>query len=130
MASTFVDSWQVDLSNDVNQNCSHTAEDDESMELVCTDEVKAQAQIVCKKMLTNPKFSNCLMTMQEEALMDSCVSDYCYCDQEKREMCACNGLTVFAKECLFRGIKLDPKWRDMKVCRKCSGIAFCMESKI
>lgn len=50
--------------------------------------------------------------------MGACISDYCYCKDENRKGCACNGLTVFAKECQFQGINLKPDWRDMELCRK------------
>lgn len=56
-------------------------------------------------------------TLKKEAILDACISDYCYCKDENRKECACNGLTVFAKECQFQGINLKPDWRDMELCR-------------
>lgn len=106
-------------SNEVNDNCAHDQQQDESMELVCTDDIKSKAQIVCKKLLSNDKFAKCMEMFNEEAMMEACISDFCYCNHANREECACNGITVFAKDCLFQGIQLNPMWRDMQVCRKC-----------
>lgn len=54
--------------------------------------------------------------MNEEAMIEACMSDYCYCSHENREKCACDGITVFAKDCLFKGIQLNEAWRDMSIC--------------
>lgn len=108
----------MQTSNEINDNCSHNEQQDESMELVCTEDVKLNAQILCKKLLSDAKFANCLETLQEEAMLDACISDYCYCNQDNRDECACNGITVFAKDCMFQGIKLNPTWRDISVCRE------------
>lgn len=108
----------MQTSNEINDNCSHDQQQDESMELVCNDDIESKAQTVCKRLLRNEKFADCLATLQEETMLDACISDYCYCNQANREECACNGITVFAKECLFQGVKLNPMWRDMEVCRK------------
>lgn len=56
--------------------------------------------------------------LKKEAILEACISDYCYCKDEHRKECACNGLTVFAKECLFQGINLKNDWRNMELCRK------------
>lgn len=56
--------------------------------------------------------------MKKEALLEACISDYCYCSENNRQQCACDGITVFAKECQFQGINLNADWRDMEICRK------------
>lgn len=58
--------------------------------------------------------------MNKEAVLDACISDFCYCDNANREQCACSGISVFVKECLFQGKSLDPNWRDMEICREFS----------
>lgn len=59
-------------------------------------------------------------TLKKEAILEACISDYCYCKDDNRKACACNGLAVFAKECHFQGISLKPDWRNMEICRKWS----------
>lgn len=88
---------------------------DEGLELVCADDIKSKAAEVCKKLLSGEKMTKCLEVMDSEAMLDACVSDYCYC-QENREKCACDGVTVFAKDCLFQGVDLNKSWRDMTIC--------------
>lgn len=52
-------------------------------------------------------------------MLKSCISDYCFCvDPLNPTKCACDGMSVFAKDCQFRGIALDHGWRDMGICRK------------
>lgn len=56
--------------------------------------------------------------MNKETVLNACISDYCHCNFEKKKQCACNGITVFAKECQFQGVDLKHDWRDMELCRK------------
>lgn len=56
--------------------------------------------------------------MHEATMLETCISDYCYCSHENREQCACQGITVFAKDCQFQGIQINSNWRDMEICRK------------
>lgn len=56
--------------------------------------------------------------MNKKTLIEACLSDYCFCSHENRKKCACDGLTVFAKECQFQGVSLNNEWRDMQLCRK------------
>lgn len=60
LASTFVDSWQTITSNDVTDNCSNDMQNDESLELVCPDDVKAKATVTCRKLLNSEKLAKCL----------------------------------------------------------------------
>lgn len=60
-----------------------------------------------------------LQSIDKEALLKSCTSDYCFCNDNKNPTkCACDGISVFAKDCQFLGIMLDNGWRDMELCRK------------
>lgn len=90
-----------------------------NMELQCTDEIRANAEEVCKKLIGNARFSNCLKQFDENALLESCISDYCYCsDPNNPTKCACDGFSVYAKDCQFRGNVLEHGWRNMELCRK------------
>lgn len=51
-------------------------------------------------------------------MMETCISDYCYCSNDNREKCACDGISVFAKDCIFQGTKLSNEWRDLQTCRE------------
>lgn len=57
-------------------------------------------------------------SMDQESMLETCISDYCYCSHENREKCACDGVSVFAKDCLFQGVKLNSEWRNLEICRK------------
>ncbi|XP_031619378.1 hemocytin isoform X2 [Contarinia nasturtii] len=109
--ATFVDAWQTS-----NSACQNDVINDEGMELVCPDDVKLAATEMCKKLLNNEKFNDCLKNLKREAILEVCISDFCYCRHANRKECACNGLTVFAKECLFQGNTLQPDWRNMELC--------------
>lgn len=61
-------------------------------------------------------------TMNKEALLDACVTDFCYCSHSNRQQCACDGISVFAKECQFQGATLNSDWRDVGLCRKFDNI--------
>lgn len=122
MSSTFVDSWaapSIDLDPKkcvMNDNPNNKAK----MELECSNDLRAKAEQVCTKLIDNAKFGNCLKEFDSTALLETCVSDYCFCsDQQNPSKCACDGVSVFAKDCHFRGIALDEGWRDMEVCRTC-----------
>lgn len=56
--------------------------------------------------------------MNKETVLNACVTDYCQCNYENKQRCACNGIAVFAKECQFQGAELKHDWRDMEMCRK------------
>lgn len=60
-------------------------------------------------------------------MLQTCISDYCYCHNENRAQCACDGITVFAKDCQFRGIMLHDEWRDTETCRKFNLVSCTVE---
>lgn len=51
-------------------------------------------------------------------MIETCISDYCYCPNKNRVQCACDGISVFARDCQFNGISLANGWRDTDVCRE------------
>lgn len=57
--ATFVDAWQV-----ADINCNNEIRNDEGLELTCTDEIKSAGEEVCRKLLNNEKFGNCLEVRQ------------------------------------------------------------------
>ncbi len=60
-----------------------------------------------------------LQECDKESLLKTCTSDFCYCsDKAHPTKCACDGISVLAKDCQFRGVMLDHGWRDMEICRK------------
>lgn len=127
MSTTFVDSWAAPS---VDQDSKHCMMNDQpnqgaNMELQCTDEIRASAERVCRKLTENAKFSNCLKQFDQNAFLESCISDYCFCsDQKNPTKCACEGVSVFAKDCHFRGNALEHGWRDLELCRKCIALDF------
>lgn len=122
MASTFVDAWKTPALDEDVDKCvmdDKANADESAMELQCSDKMQTDAQSICTKLIENPKFGNCLKEYSKDALLKNCISDYCYCsDSTNPTKCACEGLSVFAKDCQFRGVILDNGWRDMELCRK------------
>lgn len=121
MSTTFVDSWTAPSVDQDSKNCMmHDQPNPASnMELQCTDEIRNSAERVCHRLIDNSKFNNCLKLFDVNAFLESCISDYCYCSDPKNPTkCACDGISVFAKDCQFRGHVLEHGWRDMELCRK------------
>lgn len=87
--------------------------------LECETSVEEKANLVCTDLLKNPKMKNCLKMFNEDILMKNCISDYCNCKNSyERTECICNGISVLAKDCRFRGVMLEDGWRDWQICRK------------
>jgi len=66
--------------------------------------------------LTGQFFSPCHSSVPVLSFEDNCVFDYCNCNTEDREECACESLATYASACSVNGIIL-PSWRD-PYCRK------------
>lgn len=111
--ATFVDSWQIQT-NEANDKCGGTP--DNQLEMQCEENVREAAEGVCEQLLSNGKFADCMKVFNKASVMESCISDYCFCSKSERSQCACDGLSVFAKDCQYRGIKLDQEWRDTEIC--------------
>jgi hypothetical protein len=119
MASTFVDSWRALNLDKSKEKCISRSQPITS--LACETSVEEKANLVCVDLLKNPKMKNCLKMFNEDILMKNCISDYCNCKNSyERTECICNGISVLAKDCRFRGVTLDDGWRDWQICRKLS----------
>lgn len=55
-----MDSWKAPSFNRDGDNCASDEQNDEGLELVCSDDVKSKATTLCHKLLTSGKFSECL----------------------------------------------------------------------
>ncbi|KAG4071830.1 hypothetical protein HA402_005991 [Bradysia odoriphaga] len=112
--ATFVDSWRAATLDVDPDKCTMSGN---IMNLECPEDVLQEAISVCKRLVNSPKFSNCLKECDKESLLKTCTSDYCYCsDKANPAKCACDGISVLAKDCQFRGVMLDHGWRDMEIC--------------
>lgn len=118
MPATFVDSWRT-LNMDINKEKCIPRSLPITNAKNCETAVEEKANLVCVDLLKNPKMSNCLSLFNQNALMSSCISDYCQCKNTyERTECICSGITALAKDCRFRGVKLLDDWRDWQICRK------------
>lgn len=121
--NSFTDSWRV-------EDPSGTCAMENNVELEydpksCDTGKRKQAVSVCERLLANEKLEECMKLFNFEALLRSCIDDYCNCDnQEHPESCNCNTLSTLAKECTFKGVKLEHGWRNLEICRK-----FCYEKR-
>lgn len=117
MASTFVDSWRALDVDKSKEKCTPRSQPITS--IACETSIEEKANLICTDLLKNPKMKNCLKMFNEEILMKNCISDYCNCGNAyDRTECICNGISVLAKDCRFRGAMLDDGWRDWQICRK------------
>lgn len=117
MASTFVDSWRAFNMDKNKEKCIPQSQPITS--IACETSIEEKANLICVDLLKNPKMKNCLKMFNEDILMKNCISDYCTCNNAyDRTECICNGFSVLAKDCRFRGAMLEDGWRDWQICRK------------
>lgn len=110
---SFLDTWRVE---DNSELCAMEFEFDTK---TCDPNKRKKAISVCERLLTNEKLVDCIKKFNFEALMKNCVDDYCNCaNQEHPETCNCDALSMLAKECTFKGIKMEHGWRNLEICRK------------
>ncbi|XP_059615285.1 hemocytin [Phlebotomus argentipes] len=116
LARTFVDSWRTpNVDIDKSKCIMGSVEDMDTAK--CDAEKKAKAKIICENLVKSSKFIECLEKYNSEMLIQSCISDYCFCpDTEHPEKCSCDGISVFAQDCAFQGVELEHGWRDMELC--------------
>ncbi|XP_037900754.1 hemocytin [Glossina fuscipes] len=113
--NSFTDSWRVEdpSSTCVMENQVELEYDPKS----CDTGKRKQAVSVCERLLANEKLEECMKLFNFEALLRSCIDDYCNCDnREHPESCNCNTLSTLAKECTFKGVKLEHGWRNLEIC--------------
>lgn len=117
LPSTFVASWRTP-NLDSDPSCSMERKDD-LQAASCNATVTAKAAVVCKKLLNNVVFENCIKNFDKDSLLVSCMSDYCFCnDKVNPQKCSCSGISMLAKDCIFQGVVMQQGWRDLEICRK------------
>lgn len=117
LPTTFIDSWKM-TAMDKDPGClmERPAEINEK---VCAPATKSKAANVCKQLIKNPAFGNCVKMFDADSLIASCIADYCNCDDTLNpEKCSCVGVTTVARDCIFQGILMDKAWRNLQICRK------------
>lgn len=114
---SFTDSWLI-----VDKSETYAMENSAEIEFdtkSCDPDKRQKAFEVCERLLANEKLDDCFKSYNFESLVKTCVADYCNCANQKHpETCNCDALSVFAKECAFRGVKLEHGWRNLEICRK------------
>uniref|UniRef100_A0A3Q3BH39 VWFD domain-containing protein n=1 Tax=Kryptolebias marmoratus TaxID=37003 RepID=A0A3Q3BH39_KRYMA len=86
-------------------------EEDESLEDVpdsCKDFVK---------MLHSESWDSCTKLIKPEVYIQACVKDMCTCSNGTRDLCVCNTLSEFSRQCSHAGGK-PPNWRKPHFCAK------------
>ncbi|XP_002132784.3 hemocytin-like [Drosophila pseudoobscura] len=109
---TFTDSWR-----NADQTC--VLEPDEDL-AQCHGDRHKKAVSKCKDLLYNLKLKSCLEQFNQEALLRTCISDQCACDDGQD--CSCNLLQSLVDECRFEGLEPAKDWRNLQLCPiSCSG---------
>uniref|UniRef100_A0A1I8MML0 Hemocytin n=2 Tax=Musca domestica TaxID=7370 RepID=A0A1I8MML0_MUSDO len=112
---SFTDSWRVEDNSELcsMENSAEVEFDSKN----CDPSKRKKAIEVCERLLTNEKLGECIKAFNFEALMRTCVDDYCNCpNQAHPETCNCDALSMLAKECTFKGIKMEHGWRNLEIC--------------
>ncbi|ALC44456.1 Hml, partial [Drosophila busckii] len=111
----FADAWHVDDSNEMCR-VENAAELEFGMES-CEQSKLQKAVGICERLLANEKLSDCIKPFNYEALIRSCVEDYCNCaKRDQPESCNCDAIAMLAKECMFKGVQLQHGWRNLEIC--------------
>ena len=113
-SSMFSQSWLVN--DDISRDCQELPPP-----VPCSAQVMADAQAHCN-VLRETHFSSCNDAVNPTDFIESCVYDYCHCNEADREECYCNSLSVYARACTANGIILQ-SWRE-NYCCKCTYV-FC-----
>ncbi|XP_067647324.1 hemocytin isoform X2 [Eurosta solidaginis] len=112
---SFTDSWRVDDKSDL---C--TMENSRELDFgseSCEPAKQKKAVEVCSRLQGNEKLEECVKGINFEALLRACVDDYCNCpNREHPETCNCDAISMLAKECIFKGVRLEHGWRDLEIC--------------
>ncbi|XP_055854171.1 hemocytin [Episyrphus balteatus] len=113
-SKAFADSWKE---SDDSTLCIMDNSGEVDFTKQCDQKDRLKAIEVCEQLLENSKLTECVKPFNMNALMKSCVNDYCNCaNKDHPEMCNCDSVAMLAKECEFRGIKLEHGWRDLQIC--------------
>ncbi|XP_037934058.1 hemocytin isoform X2 [Teleopsis dalmanni] len=111
----FADSWRVEDKSDlcVMENSAEL----EFGSSKCASDKHQKAISICERLLANEKLGDCIKLFNFEALLKTCVDDYCNCpNREHPETCNCDAMSMLAKECVFKGVKLEHGWRNLEIC--------------
>ena len=119
-AITFSQSWLIN--NGADRACEEPPHP-----LPCPADVMADAQAHCG-VLRESHFSSCNDMVDPTDFIESCVYDYCHCNEVDREECYCNSLSVYARACSANGIILQ-SWRE-NYCCKCTYTAYIYLSDV
>lgn len=113
----FADAWRVEDRSELCQ-VENSAEMEFGMDS-CEQSKLQKAVSVCERLLANEKLGDCIKPFNYDALIRTCMADYCNCaNRGHPESCNCDAIAMLAKECAFRGIKLEHGWRNLEICRK------------
>ena len=107
-AIVFSQSWVIN--NDIGRAC-----EEPPPPIPCTANIMEVAQAHCG-VLRESYFSSCNNVVDPTDFIESCVYDYCHCNEADREECYCNSLSVYAHACSTNGIILQ-SWRENYCCK-------------
>ena len=113
-AIEFSQSWLIN--NDVDRACEEPPPPPP-----CPANVMEDAQALCG-VLMESHFSSCNDIIDPTDFIESCVYDYCHCNEADRQECYCNSLSVYARACSANGIILQ-SWRE-NYCCKCNVVVW------
>ena len=105
--NTFAYSW---VTHDMHGTCSGL-----SIPPLCPVDVLNEAQIKCAE-LSREYFITCNGLIDPTGYIESCVYDYCNCNESDREECYCESLAAYAGACTEHGVILQ-KWRSNYCCK-------------
>ncbi|XP_025063680.1 mucin-5AC-like [Alligator sinensis] len=72
---------------------------------------------MCRKTLTGPAFSKCNDLLAVNKYIESCVQDFCRCDQSNNAFCMCNTFAEYSRQCAHAGGQ-PQNWRTPQLCPK------------
>ena len=107
-ASAFSHSWLIN--NDISSACVEPPPPNP-----CPADIMAEAQTMCA-VLRETSFSSCNDIVDPTDFIESCMYDYCHCNEVDREECYCNSLAAYAHACSSNGIILQ-SWRNDYCCK-------------
>jgi len=108
--NTFAYSWVIN--GNLHGTCSGLI-----VPLPCSEDVLNEAQIKCAE-LRGEYFITCNGLLDPAGFFESCVYDYCNCNENDKQECYCESLASYADACTEYGVILQ-KWRS-RYCCKCS----------
>ncbi|KAK4875849.1 hypothetical protein RN001_012271 [Aquatica leii] len=121
--ATLVKSWEID---NIGETCTEIPTEKNTCKKSAfnTDPLSLEqlANKFCKNLLTNAQFASCQHALDLQLLQNTCVWDYCECQETNPQHCACQTLDILSRVCVQKGLTSLIKWRDDKTCPyKCSG---------